>query len=75
MSTLQESLPYLVGTAWLLFCIYVVLVITGQAVDLSITGHITGQGIQNLSYAGDLLNVSIYQNGSGWNFTLLGGAA
>jgi hypothetical protein len=47
----------------------------GQCVELSIVGHSAGQGILNLSYAGDFLNVSLSQNGSGWNISLLGGAA
>jgi hypothetical protein len=44
----------------------------GQAVELSIVGQSTGQGLQNLTFCGDALNVSILQNGSwqGWNVTL-----
>ena len=49
--------------------------IAADAVSLSISGHSTGQGFQNLSYAGDLLNVSILQNGTGWNISHLGGSA
>jgi hypothetical protein len=46
----------------------------GDAMTLEISGHSIGQGAQNLSFAGDLLNVSIMQNdtGQGWNVTLLG---
>jgi len=49
--------------------------IAADAVSLSITGHVSGQGFQNLSYAGDLLNVSLSQNATGWNISLNGGVA
>lgn len=44
---------------------------TGHAATLNISGNISGQGFQNLSYAGDQLNVSILQNtfGCTWNIT------
>jgi hypothetical protein len=35
-----------------------------QGVELSIIGHIAGIGTQNLSYSGDLLNVTLCQNGT-----------
>jgi len=42
-----------------------------SAMSLSIMGHSSGQGLQNLSFAGDLLNVSILQNATAmdWNIT------
>jgi hypothetical protein len=55
--------------------VYVVALHPAQAVELSITGSVSGQGVQNLSYAGDLLNVSILQNGTVWNLSIIGGAA
>jgi hypothetical protein len=60
----------------LAFCTGMALVLAmlsvGQAIELSIVGHSSGQGLQNLSFYGDALNVSILQNGSwqGWNVTL-----
>jgi hypothetical protein len=41
-------------------------------IELNISGHSSGQGVQNLSFVGDLINVSIQQNSSwaGWNVTL-----
>jgi hypothetical protein len=44
----------------------------GQTVSLEISGHSAGQGLQSLSFSGEQLNVSILQNGSGWNMTLGG---
>ena len=35
-----------------------------QSVELSITGHVLGHGIQSLNYSGDMLNVTIAQNGT-----------
>jgi hypothetical protein len=37
------------------------------AVELSITGVATGSGLQNLSFSGDILNVT--WNGTAWNIT------
>jgi hypothetical protein len=52
--------------------IFYIICLHAGAVELSITGSATGQGIQNLSFVGDALNVSILQNSSfqGWNVTL-----
>jgi hypothetical protein len=52
----------------------VLLLPIGDALELSITGHSAGAGYQNLSFAGDLLNVSIQQNGSSWNLSIGGQA-
>jgi len=48
------------------------LIAPAHAIELSIMGHSSGQGMQNLSFVGDALNVSILQNSSfqGWNVTL-----
>jgi hypothetical protein len=45
-----------------------------DAVTLSISGHSSGQGYQNLTYTGDQLNVLILQNGIVCNISLLGGS-
>ena len=63
-------------------CISVVLVsacclaVTGKAANLTISSsaNITGQGHMDLSYTGELLNVSIWQNSHGWNITAEGRA-
>jgi hypothetical protein len=67
---------------WLLllapyFGIIAVCLLNVNAMTLEISGHSAGQGAQNLSFAGDLLNVSIVQNGTGqgWNVTLVGVSA
>jgi hypothetical protein len=44
--------------------------IAADAATLNISGHFAGQGYQNLSYAGDALNASFWQNGTGWDFIL-----
>jgi hypothetical protein len=51
--------------------------IAADAVSLNISGHSSGQGYQNLSFAGDLLNINISQNSSfqGWNITIHGAGA
>jgi hypothetical protein len=59
----------------LYFSLLSILALLADAVTLSISGHISGQGFQNLSYAGDLLNVNISQNATGWNLSLFGGSA
>lgn len=71
MTLNRELLPYLLVMAALLFFLYSLLT-TGQAVELSISSNSAGQGLQNLSFVGDHLNVSIQQNSSwqGWNVTL-----
>lgn len=54
----------------------VVLIAPAHGIELSIMGHSSGQGMQNMSFAGDLINVSILQNSSwqGWNVSLGGHA-
>lgn len=49
-----------------------VCLLSAHALELTISGSSTGQGTLNLSFAGDLINVSILQNSSwqGWNVTL-----
>jgi hypothetical protein len=44
--------------------------IAADAVSLNISGHFSGQGFQNLSYAGDALNASLWQNGTGWDLSI-----
>lgn len=48
-----------------------------HCIELNISGHSIGQGMQNLSFVGDLINVSILQNSSfqGWNITIQGATA
>jgi len=58
---------------FLIFLAFCILSMLADAVTLQVRGHSTGQGLQNLSFTGDLLNVSLWQNGSGWNISLLGG--
>ena len=52
--------------------LHCLLTAPAHGIELSITGHSSGQGLQNLSFVGDLINVSILQNSSfqGWNVTL-----
>lgn len=57
------------GGAW-----YIISSLPADAMTLSIQGHSTGTGYQNLTFAGDLLNVSLAQNGSAWNLSLQGAA-
>jgi hypothetical protein len=47
--------------------------IAADAATLNISGHFAGHGFQNLSYAGDALNASFWQNGTGWDFILQSG--
>lgn len=39
----------------------------GQAVDLSMTAHLAGQGNVSMYFTGSAMNVSILQNGTGWD--------
>jgi hypothetical protein len=66
----EDYVPTLAGAALLVLIALTCGCIAADAVTLSISGHSSGQGLQNLSYAGDLLNVSILQNGTGWNFSI-----
>jgi hypothetical protein len=65
--------PFLIFLACLAlyFGLLSILAIVAGAVELLIVGNATGQGFQNLSYAGDDLNVSILANTFGcfWNVT------
>jgi hypothetical protein len=45
-----------------------------QCVSLEIIGRSSGQGFQNLSFTGDVLNISLLQNGSSWNLLAMGAA-
>jgi hypothetical protein len=45
------------------------LSILAGAVELHISGSSSGTGLQNLSFVGEALNVSLLQNGTGWNIT------
>lgn len=70
-----DYVPSLASVTLLVLLALICGCIAADAVTLSITGHSSGQGYQNLSYAGDLLNVSIMQNNTGWNISLNGGSA
>jgi|GEM_PF-2754569 len=48
--------------------------LVADAVTLNISGSSSGDGLQNLSFSGDHINVSLSQNGTGWNITAEGGA-
>lgn len=51
------------------------LLMTGRAVEISISGHSTGTGLHTLSFAGDLINASILQgNNSTWLINATGAA-
>ncbi len=45
---------------------------TGQAVTLQISGHVSGAGMHLMNFSGDNLNVSLLQNGTSWNLTVVG---
>lgn len=47
------------------------LIAPAHGIELSIMGHSAGQGYQNLSFVGDALNVSILQNESFRNWSIL----
>jgi hypothetical protein len=53
---------------------YLVLSLPVGAMTLEISGSSSGQGIQLLNFSGDQLNVSLFQNGTSWNMSLLGAA-
>lgn len=49
--------------------------VSAQAMTLNISAHVTGSGLMNSSYAGDWLNVSLLQNATGLDISVVGGAA
>jgi hypothetical protein len=69
-----DYVPSLASVALVALLVLLCGCIAADAVSLNISGHFSGQGFQNLSYAGDLLNVNLSQNGTGWNI-ILGGVA
>jgi hypothetical protein len=71
----EDYVPSLASVALLVLLALTCGCIAADAVSLSISGHSSGQGFQNLTYAGDLLSISILQNGTGWNISLNGGSA
>jgi hypothetical protein len=78
LSPLQQDIILLCWWAfWMVIFLFVIWLasLPASGLSLQISGHVSGHGYQNLSYVGDTLNVSILQNGTGWNFTLVGGAA
>jgi hypothetical protein len=64
---------YLALAIWLGLIVAICALPVGDCMTLEISGHSAGQGIQNLSFSGDL-NISIAQNGSAWNLSLQGAA-
>ena len=70
------SLPiwYLALAAWLTI-IALACLLTGRAVEVSISGHSSGTGLHTLYFAGDLINASIVQgNNSTWLINATGAA-
>lgn len=59
----------LAGAAACLWMLVLCLSILAEAVELHITGSSSGTGLQNLSFVGEALNVSLLQNGTGWTIT------
>lgn len=55
-------------------CVLALLAFCGRAVELSIIGHVAGQGLQMLNYTGDALNVTLSQNATNWSI-IAGGHA
>jgi hypothetical protein len=72
-----DYVPALASVALLTLLVMTCGCIAADAVSLSISGYSSGQGVQNLSFAGDLLNINISQNSSfqGWNITIQGTGA
>lgn len=60
--------------AFALYFGLILLAMQAGAVELQVTGHSAGHGLQVLNFSGDLLNVSLAQNGTSWNLTLGGRA-
>jgi hypothetical protein len=58
-----------IAGAFSLWLLTLCLSILAGAVELHISGSSSGTGLQNLSFVGDALNVSLLQNGTGWNIT------
>jgi len=52
------------------YAVFVLWLGDAQAVSLQISGHSTGRGIQNLTFVGDLLNVTISQNATFQNWSI-----
>jgi hypothetical protein len=48
--------------------------VSAQAVMLNTTTHVTGSGLVSANYTGDWLGVSIWQNASGLDILVEGGA-
>ena len=63
------KLSVLVGAAACMWMLVFALLILAGSVELHISGSSSGTGLQNLSFVGDALNVSLLQNGTGWNIT------
>ena len=63
------SLIGLLEVSACLWMLVLCLLILAGAVELHISGSSSGTGLQNLSFVGDALNVSLLQNGTGWNIT------
>ena len=63
------SLIGLLGASASLWILGLCLSILAGAVELHISGSSSGTGLQNLSFVGEALNVSLLQNGTGWNIT------
>lgn len=71
-----DYVPALASAALILmiFLASLACCLVADAVTLSISGHSSGDGQQNLSFSGDRINVSLSKNGTGWNITAEGGA-
>jgi len=61
-------LPWLAVLAIILYIIFM----TAQAVSLQISGSSSGLGWHTLNVSGDQFNISILQNGTAWNVSLVG---
>lgn len=68
-----DYVPSLASVALAALLVLLCGCIAADAATLNISGHFSGQGYQNLSYAGDALNASFWQNGTGWDFALRAG--
>jgi hypothetical protein len=70
---------YYLLLAGALLVIVLVLLLTmamqSDAMTLNISAHVIGSGLMNSSYTGDSLNVSLMQNATGLNISVVGGAA
>jgi len=68
MSRFMYAVGIVAGAAGL-WMLVLCLSILAEAVELHITGSSSGTGLQNLSFVGEALNVSLLQNGTGWTIT------